>query len=407
MRKFWLVCWNEYRGHVLRKRFIFAILSLPLSMLAFVLIAFLAVRSEYNSSPIGYVDLSGHFSNATRPTPQESGLFPDPAVLPFPTVQAARLALDAGQIQVYYVIDPEYLASGRVERMAPRPPASMVESTFSNFLRFNLLSSDRSNNTSQPVKNRILNGSQLKIRTPDGNRQNDPNNWFSVAIPLVCGFLFLLVINTSGGYLLQAVVDEKENRTMEIIITSVSPNQLMAGKIVGNLSVGLTQMLIWFTLPLAALVVLRNGPLANIPLNVPALLPWLLLVTLMAAFVMVAALMAAIGAAATESREAQPIASIFTLLIMAPYWFVISILAHPNSLLARGLSFFPLTSPIILPLRAAITSIPIWELALDLGVLVGTAAFSIWLAGRTFRLSMLQYGKKVTLASLFKRRGAA
>jgi ABC-2 type transport system permease protein len=406
MRKFWLVCWHEYRGHVLRKRFIFAILSLPLSMLAFVLIAFLAVRSEYNPNPIGYVDLSGQFSNVIQRTPPESGLFADPAVLPFSSVQAAGLALDTGQIQVYYVIQPDYLATGRVEMVAPRPPAAMVESTFSNFLRSNLLNSTLLNETSQPVKNRLLDGSQLKIRTPDGSRQNDPNNWFSLAIPLVCGFLFLLVINTSGGYLLQAVVDEKENRTMEIIITSLSPNQLMAGKIVGNLSVGLTQMLIWFALPLAALVVLRSGPLAGVHLNVPVLLPWLLLMTLLAAFVLVAALMAAIGAAVTESREAQPIASIFTLLIMAPYWFVISILAHPNSLLARGLSFFPLTAPIVLPLRAALTPIPIWELALDLGVLVGAAAFSVWLAGRAFRLGMLRYGKKVSLAALFKRRGA-
>jgi len=130
------------------------------------------------------------------------------------------------------------------------------------------------------------------------------------------------------------------------------------------------------------------------------------LAALPAAFVMVAALMAMVGATATETREAQQVAGLFTLPLFVPYWLITPLIESPNSPLAVGMSLFPMTAPVTLPARAAFTLVPAWQSALSLGLLYLAAFGSLWLAGRAFRLGMLQYGKRLKLAELFRRQEA-
>ncbi len=231
----------------------------------------------------------------------------------------------------------------------------------------------------------------------------EEENWLSIMLPVLAGVLFIIAVNISGGYLLQAVVEEKENRTMEILVTSVSPDQLMTGKILGDLLVGLTQLVVWI---LFAVIALRFLPLF-IPIGeVPKIeFSYLLLIaaTMLPSFVMVAAAMGAIGATATESREAQQVAGWFTLPIMIPLWFITTIMFNPNGPLAVGMSLFPLTAPIALPLRAMFTTVPAWQIILVIAALILLAIFSLWLSGRVFRLGMLRYGKRVSLREVFER----
>jgi len=129
------------------------------------------------------------------------------------------------------------------------------------------------------------------------------------------------------------------------------------------------------------------------------------LATLLPAFVMVSALMAMAGVTATESREAQQVASLFTLPLYVPFWLLGPIMQNPNSGLAVGFSLFPLTAPMTLPLRAAFTILPAWQIALSLSLLVVCAAGALWLAGRAFRMGMLRYGKLLSLKEIFSSRG--
>jgi ABC-2 type transport system permease protein len=131
----------------------------------------------------------------------------------------------------------------------------------------------------------------------------------------------------------------------------------------------------------------------------------LMLVALLPAFIMIAALMAALGATVTEAREAQQISGLFVLPLMVPYWFSFQIITNPNGPLAVGLSFFPLTAPATLTLRAGFTQIPTLQLVLNIALLVVAAGGAIWLAARTFRLGMLSYGKRLSLRQLFGRHG--
>ncbi len=397
MGKFWLVCVHEYLRHVLRKRFIFALLSLPLVVVAIAVIAGISILSEVDSKPAGVVDPSGWLKE-TSSMEQEQGedIFSRATLLMFADEGAARTALSAKEIQAFYVIGPDYPQTGIVRQVSSEEPGENVEEALKNLLRRNLLIG-----VEQPVAIRIIEGSDILVRSATDQREIDSTRWFNLVLPILTGVIFILVINMSGGYLLQAVVEEKENRTMEIVVTSVSAQQLMAGKIIGNLSVGLTQMLVWALFPILAFVLLKDRiPFLQAVQFDPQFL-WLSLVTLLLAFVMISALMAMVGATATEAREAQQVAGIFTLPLVIPYWFTSQIMMNPDGVFSTILSIVPFTSPLSLPLRAAFAHIPEWQVALSLVLLFVSALLAMWLAGRAFRMGLLRYGKRLKLKELF------
>ncbi len=396
MKKLWQVARYEYTHHVLRRRFILGVLSVPLFIVAIVAVMFLAVVLQMNTKPAGYVDLSGRMR--IPPSARQNGLFPAASLIAYPDEGQASADLESGKLAGYYVVEKDYFESGRVRLVAPKTVNQSIENAFENFLRANLVAG-----LDEAVARRLLENSTVEIRSPDGARQTDSRQWLQIVLPIASGILFVIAINASGGYLLQAVVEEKENRTMEIMVTSVSPTQLMGGKIIGNLSVGLTQLVIWLVFPVGGLIAAR----ALLPdfgaLRLDTGFLGLMLLTLLPAFVLVAALMATVGATATETREAQQIAGLFTLPIVVPLWFIAPIMMRPNAPLAFGLSLFPLTAPISLPLRAAVTEVPTWQLILSISLLVSSALAAILLAGRAFRLGMLRYGKRLTLRELLGR----
>lgn len=401
MRNIWLVFKHEYTRQVLRKRFIMVLISLPLIILLSGGVGVLAVLVMMNNDPIGCVDQSGLLSDPVN-VPDSAGLSQAVGIISYPDDQAARQALEAGQIQGYYILDANYLTTGKVTQVAIDPIGENAQGDFTTFLRANLVKG-----MDPKVAERLIEGSSIEVRAlEDVTRKAGENDWVNLVFPLVMGIFLMMAVNTSGGYLLQAVVEEKENRTMEIVITSISPDQLMTGKILGNLSVGLTQLVVWFAVPLGVFFGVRPFIPFLRDISLGGSYVWLSLAALPAAFVMVAALMAMVGATATETREAQQVAGLFTLPLFVPYWLITPLIESPNSPLAVGMSLFPMTAPVTLPARAAFTLVPAWQSALSLGLLYLAAFGSLWLAGRAFRLGMLQYGKRLKLAELFRRQEA-
>jgi ABC-2 type transport system permease protein len=297
------------------------------------------------------------------------------------------------------VVKSDYLESGQIRLVAPEPVGENVDSAMRSFLRANLIAT-------QPaaVVQRLTDGDQIDVRTLDGTRQMASNQWWKMIIPIVAGMMLIVVINMSGGYLLQAVVEEKENRTMEIVVTSVSPEQLMVGKIVGSLSVGLTQVLIWTVVPFVGLLLARDIIPQLRAITIDPIFALVILLTVVPAFILIAALMAMVGATATEGREASQVAGLFTLPLAVPLWLVTPLITNPNGALSIGLSLFPLTAPISLPLRVGYANVPVWQIALSIGLLFASAAAALWFAGRAFRLGMLRYGKPISWKELFARR---
>lgn len=400
MTKFWLVFRYEYLRQVLRKRFLFALLSIPFFVVLTIGIGFLAVVLQSDRRPAGYVDLSGVLYNA-RPVPSKGDAWlPDTTFQVFSSAESANRALESGTIQGYFVLQADYMKSGAVQYFTKESPKDGTRRDFSAFLRYNLAAG-----LEPQISERMVQGPNLVVRSMEGSRSTGENDFLKILLPFIIGLVFVLVINISGSYLVQALSEEKENRTMEIMVTSVSPGQLMAGKVVGNLSVGLTQLVIWIAVGFLGLAFAGQNLDFAQGLSIDPQYIAISVLTLLPAFVLVAALMATAGATTTDSREAQQLAGYFTLPVVVPYWFLQVLMESPNSPASVGMSLFPLTAPVALPMRAAFTDVPVWQLTLSIGLIFVCAAGALWLAGRTFRLGMLRYGQRLSWKEIFGRGG--
>jgi ABC-2 type transport system permease protein len=401
MRKIWQIIKYEYHRHVFQKRFILSLLSLPIAAAAMVLVALAIAAFSIDTSPVGYIDHSGILEDTDLNG--EKGTIFEPIIKfkAYTEEKQARSDLEAEEIQAYYVIPEAYPESLEIDLVYFDEPDTGVQLQFNRLIQNNL---DTFKELDPQVRQRLQEGGTVTVTSLDGSREMREDQWFMIFTPYIAGIMFIIVVMTSGGYLLQAVVEEKENRTMEIVVTSVSPNQLMTGKIIGNIAVGLTQLVIWLLIIWIAILL---GGLFWPPLeafSLPGDFALVLVLMLLPAFVMVSAIMAAIGSTMTEMQEAQQVSSLFSLPITIPFYLSSPIMMNPNGSIAVILSYFPLTSPITVLMRMAFTVVPAWQIIISTTLLILFAIFSIWFAGRAFRMGMLRYGKKLSLKEIFGKR---
>lgn len=188
---------------------------------------------------------------------------------------------------------------------------------------------------------------------------------------------------------------------MEIMVTSVSPNQLMSGKTIADMAVGITQLLVWGIFIFLILLFGKSYfsflsgiafPLETVAILVAVMIP---------AFIMISGLMAAVGATVTEASEGQQVMGLFTIPIWLPYILIAVFVQNPNSPLAIAMTLFPLTAPMTIAIRIGFTSIPTAQLLASFIILVASAIGAIWLAGRVFRMGMLRYGQRLRWKEIF------
>ena len=218
--------------------------------------------------------------------------------------------------------------------------------------------------------------------------------------------MFTLI--TSAGYLSTTVAEEKENRTIEILATSMSSNQFILGKVVGIVLVVATQMSSWIIF-LVGGIAIGKATLDLEWLTAARLDPGIILLLLgilLPAFFFYAGLVIAISSTATETAEGQQAMGLVSMPLAFSYWFAGVIIANPNSPFATVLSMFPFTAPTLMPLRAAFSVVPLWQSITCIAVLSVSAVFTIWLAARAFDMGMLRYGKRLRLTELLARNNA-
>ncbi len=424
MSKLWLVARHEYTRHVFQKSFVLILLSVPLVMALTIGISTLSVRLNENDAPVGYVDRAGLLQRPSSgavaepiPAPQRAGSpgSPGPArqvpLIPFPTEEEARRALEAREIQAYYLVTADYFETNQVELVYVEPPGDNACRQFSDFVQINRLRStpldtEGTRRASEAVAGlppdiarRAVAGSNLIVRWPapwpalGSGREFSQSTFLGNLLPFVVGLGFLMLMFMSSGYLLGLVGEEKENRTMEVLVTSVSPHQLIGGKVLGILGIVLTQVAGWITLiSLGAWIGGRWLGLGLFQsLRVDPSLVGAVVAVAVPAYVLMAALMAALGAVV---QEAQQVTGLFVLPILIPFWLYLPILEDPNGPLAIGLSSFPLTALPTMAVRLTFSQVPGWQLGLSVALTALGAAGAIWLAGRAFRLGMLRYGQR-------------
>ena len=227
-------------------------------------------------------------------------------------------------------------------------------------------------------------------------------SFVNLFVPFFIGLFFSIVVLSSGTYLLEAITDEKESRTIEVMTTSMTPGQLIGGKALGLMAVALSQIGI-------LLVTIVIGVLIGAQF-VEALrglsLPWSMLLTLalffLPTYALIAGMMIAVGSMVTETRQGQQIAGALNMLFTLPFFFFIVFFTAPNSPLATILTIFPTTSFLTLALRWSLTTIPMWEMVVGWVLVTVSAIFMVWAASRIFRMGILRYGQRLDLKSMLR-----
>ncbi|OQA44115.1 MAG: ABC-2 family transporter protein [Chloroflexi bacterium ADurb.Bin325] len=396
MRNIWLVARNEYARMARRRSFILATLGVPLLILGVMGVSILvSIRSDRpDPRPIGFVDLAAAYP--TLAPRQAYAGDNDVTVRVFAADEAARAALAAGEIQAYYIIPQDYETSHRVQaRYWKTAPSSRVDALFRRFLRASLVQDQP-----EDVQMQLLRGVTFDARMVKGGRPVEGGNEAEFVFALVLSMFFVFVVMASGGYLLRAVSTEKENRTVEVMFTSVSPLQLIAGKALGLMAVALTQIGVWVvTLLVAAGVVSRFVDFLR-DFVVPWNLAGVMLLYFLPTYALVAGMMILIGSVFTDMQQSQQIAGVINMVFMVPIFFLMLVFTSPNSPLMVALTLIPTTAFLTVALRWAVTAIPAWQLIVGWLGVVATAMFSLWVAARVFRIGMLQYGQNLDLRRL-------
>jgi ABC-2 type transport system permease protein len=229
----------------------------------------------------------------------------------------------------------------------------------------------------------------------------------SVMFGFAIGFLLYMTIIIYGQTIMSSVIEEKTSRVAEVVMSSVPTDTLLAGKVLGVGAVGLTQQILWVAttyilLKLRAPIMEKLGAPAmsfGLPeISLGAAILFLLFFVL--GFIFYSALYAAVGSAVNSEQEARQAATPLMIMIVFAGVFIQPVLLNPTGTIARVLSLLPITSPIIMPIRMAVTGVPPLEMTASIVFLVIGCFAALWVAARIYRVGLLMYGKRPTMREM-------
>lgn len=218
-------------------------------------------------------------------------------------------------------------------------------------------------------------------------------------------FLLYMMVLLYGQQVMNGVLEEKSTRSMEVLVSTVRPFELMLGKLFGVCLVGMTQLGIW----LGAVALLTAPGILPVLAAMPGGLPQLsvavivhFFICFVLGFMLYGSLYAAIGACFNNLQEAQQFASIAAMVVVVPVLLFFPISNDPNSTLAVGASLVPIFTPLLMLARIAVKMPPFWQIALGYALTTATTLAIVWLAGRIYRIGILMYGKKPTMKEIIR-----
>ncbi|MGD8584094.1 MAG: ABC transporter permease [Chloroflexota bacterium] len=399
MSKIWLVAKHQLRQETSKRTFVLLLLLLPLILVFAVGFGALIAKLEQDEAALGFVDRAGIIADPTL-GPEDDNV----TLVAYGSVEEAQAALDAETIDGYYVIAANYAMTHQAELFYLEQPPGSAMRYFEEVVRTNLVADE-----TPALADRLLEGSNLTVRATEYDREYSVDTSIAgLFLPLVIAIFFVFLIMTTSGYMTTVLADEKVNRTIEIVVTSISPGQMMAGKLLGALGIALLQLVVWTLFLVGAVWV--GGQVFDLSWLQNVDISWrdaamIILVSLPAYFFM-AALMTLLGSLVSDDMEAQQIGSLGFIIPMMPIYLLMVIIPEPNGLVALILSFFPATAILTLGVRSLLMVVPIWQVIVSMIISLVSALFLTWLAGRAFRLSMLRYGQRLRLSELFHGDGA-
>jgi ABC-2 type transport system permease protein len=400
MNKTLLVLQHEFRNTLKRRAFILLTLAFPLLGLLGIGIYQIVTSTEQppaETIEIGYVDDVGTFNYYTEQYLVD--------LLPYENTDQATEALLDGDIEEYFVIPSDYIESGVISRFTLEteiePPGNTVAS-IRDFLQSNLLEGQVSQDIGDRVKSPLALSSTV-LDSETGQPSDQAGGISAFILTYVFALLLLMAIFTSSGYVLQGLGEEKENRIMEILLSSVSARQLITGKVLGLGAAGLTQMVIWL-LSARLLVELLPQGISDVigSLEIAPDFIILSLIYFILGYLLFAILMAGIGSIGATARESQQLSVMVIMPAIIPIYAIGFIVANPEHIVSQILTYFPFTAPTTVIMRLGIGEIPVWQLAISMAILLVTIYFSLILVAKIFRTFLLMYGKTPKMGEIVK-----
>lgn len=437
MNKFWIIAKREYLVRVKRKAFILITLLAPLGLgLLSVGGGYMAAKGSMSNKSVLVKDESGIFEKADK----SSKLF----TFDFSNVHTDTLINNykADGYDLFLLI-PDFKDESQTQHNVEYFSEEKLGITTIEGLERNIEKPFKDHKIAISGIDRALYESfEMDVDLENGakdseNSKQDSSGKMSIIIGTAMGgfmgVIMYFVILLYGSMVMRSVMEEKINRIVEVIISSVKPTTLMLGKIFGVGAVGLTQLAIWMILiPVIGIVAQSLMGIQQDPAQLQELAAqaqtlsaeadgfsmaqffeeikkfnWLIIIPsfilfFFGGYFIYSALFAAIGSAVGDDMgEAQQLSIPITIPIILSFVMLQGTIQNPNGTLAVFGSLFPLTSPIIMPSRLAFDP-PLWQLFLSILILALSCWFFAWLAGRIYRVGILMYGKKVTLKELAK-----
>jgi ABC-2 type transport system permease protein len=406
MRKILIVARHEYLVNIRRIGFIVMTALVPLLGAAGLIIAaffggqaadFFASTFVPEEGDIGIVDQLGAFTPILPEYEDRIHAYPDE--------DQGRAALRSEEIDGLLVIPEGYMDSGRViiiTREGGFSAAILEDSdTLHSFFVDHLLREE----ADQRLRARLADPIEpvLVSLKEEGEPESGPLSVvLNMLVPYFLGILLVMTIFVTSGYLLQGVAREKTSRVMEIILSSVTAQELLAGKVLGLGALGLTQIVIW----LASTVALSGGATGMLGVALPFLIrPQLLLLGMVyyvLGFLVYAVLMGGVGALGTTQQESQQLAGIFSMMAAIPLMIGGFMFSNPNMTFVRVLSWFPLTAPTMMLLRMPMAEVPAIDVVGSIVVLILTIPAVLWAGSKIFRMGLLMYGKRPSLRQVLR-----
>jgi len=393
LQKFWTVIQYEYRYTVFCWRFWTMIIVMPLLLLLMVVVMTITLAFTFSrNDPVGVVDYAGAVSEYIA---QEKNKLASSFVL-YANEETARRALDAKEIQAYYVLPADFFKNKEVRLVYEKRPWLGVLNGFENLVKQSLLK-----DVPKERAERIA-GSILVIPHLVGEGEDSLSGALRLVFPIVAGYFMFMIVSSCSDFIFHAFSEEKANRTLEILVTSVSPDHLLTGKMIALSAAGLTQLALSYgpllcLLPVLMLISLR------VPL-VGSVFSWqnMLVFALMAvpSIVLLISLITSMVVTIIEATEASLSSLLLLFSQMLPLAMVSIITKYPDGWISSILTYFPLTSAVTVAVRQGYANIQAWQIGLAFLVLVGASIVSFRLAIKLFRGNVLNIRRKISWKTL-------
>ena len=421
MGKLWAVIKREFLERVRTKWFIIVTIFGPVFFgVIMVLPAYLSVRGiqDVRVADIRIIDATTTGLGDRIATRLNGGPMGDAAatqvVVVAPNEVAAAESLATRDVMAktrrgYLVVDPVTILEQKA-RYAGRNASSLNElEIIQNALRSAILGQRLEREGLDPKRVEALTRVKIDMsaeRITDKGRGGSGIG--SAIFGFLIAFLLYMMIVLYGQNILRGVLEEKTTRVAEVIVSSVSTDVLLAGKVIGVGAVGLLQQAVWlgsawglYQFRVQIFAALGMPAVPNLPLpQVPPMLILALVLFFILGYGLYAALFAAVGAMCSSQEDANQAAQPVVMLLVFSIIFAQPVMINPTSRLAEVVSWIPFSAPVIMPMRMSAISIPWYELAGTLAGVAVTCAICVWLSARIYRVGLLMYGKRPTMREL-------